>query len=135
MPTAKTTKSAKISRNLKTTTAPIVEAGNLSELLQALPSPEELARYEKIIPGGAERILELAEQQTSHRQAIEARQLETSVRSTRIRQAITFVLALSAALLGGALLLQGSELAGLMIILVDALAVVTAAVYGRKITD
>lgn len=36
----------------------------------ALMSAEELAKYEKIIPGGAERILELAEQQASHAQEL-----------------------------------------------------------------
>ena len=128
MPTAKPTKISKTERTEENGT----NISSLKELLQTLPAPEELARYEKIIPGGAERILELAEEQTSHNCAIEARRLETSVRTTRIRQAMTFILALSAALLGGALLLQGSELAGLMIILIDAISVALITLYGNK---
>ena len=127
MPTAKSTKNSK-----STPSADAAIGAGSSTLLPALPAPEELAKYEKIIPGGAERILELAEQQASQHNALEARRLETSVRTTRIRQAMIFVLALSAALLGGALLLQGSELAGLMIVLIDALSVAAVTIYGRK---
>ena len=39
-----------------------------SSILEDLPSPDELAKYEKIVPGGAERLIELAEQRAAHRQ-------------------------------------------------------------------
>ena len=109
------------------------ETQNMTQaVLGILPSAEELAKYEKVIPGGAERILEMAENQARYQQEAEQQVLAASVRTERILQAITFVLALVAGGLGGALLLNGSELAGLIIILIDAAALVGITLYGKK---
>lgn len=98
----------------------------------ALPEPEELAKYEKIIPGGAERILELAEQDCRHNRELESRQLETSAKLKFLKHLITFLLALGAGALGAALLLAGSELAGLLVIVIDAAALAAVALYGKQ---
>ncbi len=103
-----------------------------SSIFEGLPSPEELAKYEKIVPGGAERLIELAEQRAAHREATERRALEAEVKSSQVRTIIGFVLALSVGILGGMLLLQGSELAGLILILIDAAALAGVTIYGRR---
>lgn len=100
-----------------------------------LPDPDILARYEKIVPGGAERILELSEQRSAHAQLMAEQTLKTTARTKRIKQVITFVLSLGAGILGGALLLQGSELAGLLIVLIDAAALVGVTIYGNRLSD
>lgn len=103
-----------------------------SSIFEGLPAPEELAKYEKIVPGGAERLIELAEQRAAHQQASERRALEAEVKANQVRTVIGFILALSTGVLGGMLLLQGSELAGLILILIDAAALVGITVYGRR---
>lgn len=103
-----------------------------SSIFEGLPSPEELAKYEKIVPGGAERLIELAEQRAAHREATERRALESEIKASQVRTIIGFVLALSAGILGGMLLLQGSELAGLILILIDAATLVGVTLYGRR---
>ncbi len=103
-----------------------------SELMELLPAPEDLAKYEKVVPGGAERIIELAERQARHARRVESEELAAAVRTTRIRQIMIFVLAAAAGMLGGALLLDGSELAGLIIILVDVVALVGVTIYGKS---
>ncbi len=100
-----------------------------SSILEGLPSPDELAKYEKIVPGGAERLIELAEQAT------ERRALEAEVKAEQVRTIIGFILALSVGILGGMLLLQGSELAGLILILIDAAALAGVTIYGRRSSD
>lgn len=107
----------------------------MTRVMDFLPAPEELARYEKVVPGGAERILEMAEQQSMHRREMEEKSVSAEIRGARIKQVLTFVLALAAGVLGGALLITGSELAGLMVILVDAAAVVGIAIYGKRETE
>ncbi len=107
-------------------------APSASSIFEGLPSPEELAKYEKIVPGGAERLIELAEQRAAHREATERRALESEIKSGQVRTIIGFVLALSIGILGGMLLLQGSELAGLILILIDAAALVGVTLYGRR---
>lgn len=100
-------------------------------LLANLPNPEDLAKYEKIIPGGAERILEMTELQARHQQEVEAKAIITKARTANLKQVTFFVLALAAGVLGGALMLMGSELAGLIIMLIDAVTLVGIAVYGK----
>lgn len=119
--TAKTESNTEITETVEPTTA-----------VDFLPSPDVLARYEKIIPGGAERILELGEQRSAHAQLMTERTLQSATRTRRIEQAVTFVLALGAGVLGGALLLQGSELAGLLVFLIDAAALVGVTIYGKN---
>lgn len=111
---------------------PTSPAPSASSIFEGLPSPEELAKYEKIVPGGAERLIELAEQRAAHREATERRALESEIKSGQVRTIIGFVLALSIGILGGMLLLQGSELAGLILILIDAAALVGVTLYGRR---
>jgi len=43
------------------------------EFSEAIPHPQLLSQYNEILPGGAGRIVNLAEDQVHHRQAIEAR--------------------------------------------------------------
>lgn len=104
----------------------------VTRVMDYLPAPEELARYEKVVPGGAERILEMAEKQSMHRREMEDKSVTAEIRGTKVKQALTFILALAAGVLGGVLLITGSELAGLMVILVDAAAVVGITVYGNR---
>lgn len=142
MPTPKTTKSTRAKLVKARANALALNASEPSETaieksapvhpVLALPEPEELAKYEKIIPGGAERILELAEQQAAHHQEVEARQLETSAKLKLVKQIITFFLALGAGALGAALLLAGSELAGLLVIVIDAAALAAVSLYGHQ---
>lgn len=113
-------------------TSAMPTAPSASSIFEGLPSPEELAKYEKIVPGGAERLIELAEQRAAHREATERRALESEIKSGQVRTIIGFVLALSIGILGGMLLLQGSELAGLILILIDAAALVGVTLYGRR---
>ena len=49
-----------------------------------IPSPEVLAGYENIKPGFADRILSMAERQSSHRQALEKAQSEAAIRDSRL---------------------------------------------------
>lgn len=127
------------SENVKTKRTKKAEMAKAAEeqtvatrMLEFLPAPEELARYEKVVPGGAERILEMAEKQSMHRREMEEKSVSAEIRGAKIKQVLTFVLALATGVLGGVLLITGSELAGLMVILVDAAAIVGIAIYGNR---
>lgn len=114
---------------------PVEDQMTTTRMLDFLPAPEDLARYEKVVPGGAERILEMAEQQSRHRREMEDKSVSAEIRGAKLKQVLTFVLALATGVLGGVLLITGSELAGLMVLLVDAAAVVGITIYGNKGTE
>lgn len=48
-----------------------------------LPSPEILAQYDKVVPGAALRIIEMAEAQAKHRRELERTQMEANVSIAR----------------------------------------------------
>jgi uncharacterized membrane protein len=68
-----------------------------------LPPPELLARYNEALPGGAERIVALAEEQASHRRRMEAR-----------GQVLLFAVVLVALVGGIGLIALGENAAGLV---------------------
>ena len=47
----------------------ILAAVEISRFSGPLPHPEDLAKYEQVLPGAADRIISMAEQQAAHRQA------------------------------------------------------------------
>ena len=106
-----------------------------SSILEDLPSPDELAKYEKIVPGGAERLIELAEQRGPQTPPTVRGAPGSRNKTEQISTIIGFILALSVGILGGMLLLQGSELAGLILILIDAAALAGVTIYGRRSSD
>lgn len=48
-----------------------------------LPPASQFAEYERILPGSAERILKMAENQASHRQEMERKVIEANIRSEK----------------------------------------------------
>jgi uncharacterized membrane protein len=46
-------------------------AVEISRFSGPLPHPEDLAKYEQVLPGAADRIIRMAEQQAAHRQNLE----------------------------------------------------------------
>ena len=89
--------------------AAVIEAVSI-EVRGALPHPQLLSQYNDVIPGGAERILELTEDQVRHRQVMEVR-----------GQTFTFLLAV-VALLGGIVLIAVGDSAKGLVPLVVAVA-------------
>ncbi|HEV2613311.1 MAG TPA: DUF2335 domain-containing protein [Gammaproteobacteria bacterium] len=72
-----------------------------------IPTAEELAKYESIYPGSADRILILAEKQSKHRRLLETKNLNTQADHLRRRdmeavlgQVFAFIITLIALIMG-----------------------------------
>jgi uncharacterized membrane protein len=59
-----------------------------------IPPPEILARYNDVVPNGAERILAMAERQSSHRESIETRIVDGNLKIQAQGNTRAFILAL-----------------------------------------
>lgn len=59
-----------------------------------LPPPEELAKYEQILPGSAERLIAMVEHQSSHRMKLESFVIERQQTQSSLGQGLGFVIAL-----------------------------------------
>ncbi len=115
-----------------------VRAGETQTVLQSeqwvgpLPPPAALAQFEQIIPGGAERILRMTEQEHAHRLSQEQEGLRAEVKDSRRGQWLGATIALSAIV--GALVnaaLGGPWQASVALVGVPLLGVVQAFLRGR----
>ncbi|MFH1187948.1 MAG: DUF2335 domain-containing protein [bacterium] len=75
-----------------------------------LPHPFILQEYDKIIPGAAERILKMAEEQSKHRKTLEVKVIESDINNSKL--GLIFGLIIGLAGIGGS---------------------VVASIYGRQI--
>ncbi|MBU6321274.1 MAG: DUF2335 domain-containing protein [Patescibacteria group bacterium] len=97
-----------------------------------LPAPEDLARYEQVLPGLADRIMAMAESQAKHRQSLESRVIWFD--GTRATLGLLFGLVIAlAGVIGGVLLVtRGYSGSGLASILVPLGVIVAAFIYQKR---
>lgn len=77
-----------------------------------LPPPTVLAGYDQVVPGAAERILQMAERNQSHQIAMESGALEASKRDVRTGQIFALIVTLTALALAGFVASRGSPWVG-----------------------
>lgn len=96
-----------------------------------LPPPEELAKYEQILPGAADRILKMAEDQASHRQSLESSVVRSNIAGQQSGTRYGFLLAMTAIVGGVWLSLKGMSAVGLTSIISALAALVGVFIYGK----
>jgi len=60
-----------------------------------LPTPQDFGKYDEILPGAAERILTMAENQSKHRQKIEVKIVKSNITNEKIGLIFGLIVALS----------------------------------------
>lgn len=78
-----------------------------------IPEGDELIKYEKAYKGAASRIITMAEKQSAHRQAIEARVITANIIDQRIGLIFALLVALSLVASGTYLILHDKQLTGM----------------------
>lgn len=76
-----------------------------------LPAPQDLARYDAVCPGAANRIITMAESQSNHRQTLEALALPAAIKAEERGQRNGLMISLAGLCVALALGLAGKELA------------------------
>lgn len=84
-----------------------------------LPPPSILQGYDRVVPGAAERIIAMAERQSSHRQAVEGKLVEAQIADGKIErserklgQILGFTIGVIAIFSGAVIAVLGAEIAG-----------------------
>jgi len=81
-----------------------------------IPSPDQLARFDAVIPGSAERILKMAEQEGEHARDIQRRAVRATIRLEHLGQGCAFVFATGAVISAYRLAMTGHDVvAGILI--------------------
>lgn len=60
-----------------------------------LPTPQDFGKYDEILPGAAERILTLAENQSKHRQKLEVKIVKSNITNEKLGLIFGLIVALS----------------------------------------
>lgn len=96
-----------------------------------IPNPEALARYEEILPGAADRIIKMAEEQSAHRQKIENEVIKSSIENSKRGQIFGATIAMVAIVLGFILILLDKPGWGLGVIISELVFLAGVFVYNR----
>jgi uncharacterized membrane protein len=97
-----------------------------------LPPPAILEQYNNVVPGAAERILKMAEEQSNHRRSLEQKVISSDVDNARLGMVFGFIIGLVAILAGVYIVIIDKNNQGYFLSLGAIVALVGVFVYGRK---
>lgn len=97
-----------------------------------LPAPEIIEQYERVLPGSAERLLRMVEQEGEHRRALESRQLRSQIMETHIGQWMAFMIGMFTIAAGAYTAMHGAEWPGAVMGSGGVIGLVAVFIYGRK---
>lgn len=97
-----------------------------------IPRPEDFEKYERILPGAADRILSMAEKQALHRQRLEEKAIFSGIKDSRIGQYLSFIIAMSVIFGGFFLVGIGKDAYGIVAIISALASLVGVFVYGKR---
>lgn len=103
-----------------------------SSFMGPIPPPEILEGYNSVVKNGAERIITLAEKQSSHRMQLEDHAIKEELRQSRLGQIFGFILGFTGILCATALSFFGHEAVAGTFGSVTIIGLVTVFVIGKK---
>lgn len=109
----------------------VIATVQTSSWVAPLPRPEIMAGYEQILPGSADRILAMAEKQAEHRQGLERSKLAgDQITQARAQWLTTGLVAIIFCGSIG-LIAYGKDIAGLVAIITETVALVGVYLHGK----
>jgi len=96
-----------------------------------MPHPDILARYDEIVPGAAERILVMAENQAKHRQEIEKLVVQSKVNDSKRGLNYGFIISLAFLFVAAFLGYMGREIVASVLGAIDIVALASTFIYGN----
>ena len=97
-----------------------------------LPPPEVLDKYNQIIPNGAERIMAMAEKQSSHRRQLEKTVITTDSRNSLLGIIFALIIGLATITIGGIVIYAGHGFAGTFLGSAGLTGLVSTFIYGTR---
>lgn len=97
-----------------------------------IPDAETLAKYNDIIPNGADRIMKMAENQSAHRQNLEEIVINGGNSRANLGVIFAFVFAMTIALIGGFLIYYDKTIQGMIFAGAGLAGIVYLFIYGTR---
>lgn len=100
-----------------------------------IPPPNILKQYDDIVPGAADRILKMAEQQSAHRQRLEVKAVDSMDFNAKLGTISGLIVALIFAIVATYCIYKGANLIGLAMVIGDITGLLFAYLYGKRSVD
>src|SRR3989338_6291096 len=97
-----------------------------------LPPPEILRKFDEVVPGAAERIIKMAEDQSIHRKELEKKVIDSDIARSKWGQILGFVIAIAGLAVSAIVVVYGSAIAGGIIGVGTLASLVGVFMYGSK---
>ncbi len=97
-----------------------------------LPPPGVFEKYEKVLPGAAERILKLAEEQSKHRQTLERKVIDQDVRNSLLGIISALIVSLGFIIASAYTTVKGHPFVGSLIGVGGLSGLVSVFIYGSR---
>ncbi|MEW5775103.1 MAG: DUF2335 domain-containing protein [Thermodesulfobacteriota bacterium] len=111
---------------------PKVQQTIFAQFIGPLPPPEVFAGYDNVLPGAAERILKMAEDEANHRRAQEGRIVASSCQDGRLGLWMGFVIGMLGISGSCVVAIIGNALAGSVLGIASIAALAGVFVYGSR---
>lgn len=93
-------------------TGVVVRQSSVQTFSGPLPPPEILRKFDEIVPGAAERIIKMAEEQFSHRKELEKKVIESDIARSKWGQMLGFLIAIVGLAASALVAIYGNAIAG-----------------------
>jgi len=97
-----------------------------------LPSPDILRQFNDVVPGAAERIIKMAEEQSAHRKELEKSVINSDITRSKWGQILGFIIAISGLAVSAIVGVYGNAYAGGIIGVGTLASLVGVFMYGSK---
>lgn len=108
----------------------LIRATQSRSYMGPIPPPEMLAGYEEVLPGSANRILEMAEKQSQHRMSLEKTVTESDVKRANNGLVMAFGLSIISLAAAAYLAINGHEATASVIVGTNLAALAGSFIYG-----
>ncbi|MDE2188438.1 MAG: DUF2335 domain-containing protein [Patescibacteria group bacterium] len=100
-----------------------------------LPHPDLLKKFEEVVPGSAERIIKMAEEQSLHRKELESKVIDSNISRSKWGQILGFIIAIAGLIVACLVAIYGNAIAGGIIGVGTLASLVSVFMYGSKIRN
>ena len=90
----------------------VVHQSMMQSFSGPLPPPEILKKFDEVVPGAAERIIKMAEEQSTHRKDLEKKVIESDIARSKWGQVLGFAIAIAGLAASTLIAIYGSAIAG-----------------------
>ncbi|WP_336708893.1 MULTISPECIES: DUF2335 domain-containing protein [unclassified Cedecea] len=98
-----------------------------------LPPPDIISGYDKVVPGGAERIFAMAEKEQSHRHTMDSTAVNGAINKDKRGQCMGFSIAIIILAIASVFAWRGSTTFAGTLIAIDLIGLVSVFVLGRRL--